>query len=686
MLRLKWKFVKSLGASPSYSHLLPNNPHPSGVSLKGMRTGIQAISGNFELTRRNSKPLPLLLAVALAAPFTGFAAVDLDSNRVAQIAALLPANPGGLGRPARDRAAWERLAGVPEFAAQVEAAVAWAAKPDPELSDELFLDYSRTGNRDRCQRVMFQRGERLTSFTLAECLENQGRFLKPLTNTIAALCSEKTWVYPAHDGRLNNFYGRTVEMDLRATAVAWELATADFLLGDKLPPATRALIRENVHRRVLQPLRDMVAGRRAEISWLRVNNNWNAVCLAGVTGAALALEDTPKDRAEFIAAAEIYIRNFLKGFTPDGYCSEGLGYWNYGFGHFAMLGETVRQSTGGTVDLLADPTAWSPARYAARSEVLNGLYPTIADCSPGTKPDEKFVRYLDERFGVTTSGDRGATFLHPGRSLVSTVLFAFLPEKLPVAPGRDGGTDSPLRTWFSDGGVLICRTGPGARSPFAVALKGGHNAEHHNHNDVGSFSVVSGKAMVLCDPGAEVYTARTFSGKRYDSKVLNSFGHAVPVIAGKLQRTGKEAQAVVLRADFTDAADTLALDFKSAYAVPELQKLERTFVFKRGQTALSVQDEVEFASPQTFETALVTWGQWKRISEKELAITDDGSVLRVRIETGGLPVEVRAEVLDEDVRTKTKPTRIGIALVSPVRKAGVTLIVTPDTGVPSGSR
>jgi len=32
----------------------------------------------------------------------------------------------------------------------------------------------------------------------------------------------------------------------------------------------------------------------------------------------------------FAAAAEKYVENFLAGFTPDGYCSEGLGYWNYG--------------------------------------------------------------------------------------------------------------------------------------------------------------------------------------------------------------------------------------------------------------------------------------------------------------------------------------------------------------------
>ena len=143
----------------------------------------------------------------------------------------------------------------------------------------------------------------------------------------------------------------------------------------------------------------MVQGRRPEIFWLRATHNWNAVCLAGVTGAALALEESPEDRAWFVAAAQHYIRFFLSGFTPDGYCSEGVGYWNYGFGHFLMLGEAIRQATGGRIDLLADPAALQPARYGLRSEVLNGIYPTIADCHPGSRPAPEFVRFICERLG-----------------------------------------------------------------------------------------------------------------------------------------------------------------------------------------------------------------------------------------------------------------------------------------------
>jgi hypothetical protein len=43
-------------------------------------------------------------------------------------------------------------------------------KPVPALPDDLYLDFSRTGNRTRCQRVLSDRLNRVVIFTLAECL------------------------------------------------------------------------------------------------------------------------------------------------------------------------------------------------------------------------------------------------------------------------------------------------------------------------------------------------------------------------------------------------------------------------------------------------------------------------------------------------------------------------------------
>ena len=78
---------------------------------------------------------------------------------------------------------------------------------------------------------------------MAECVENQGRFLKPIQDLIASYAADKSWVLPAHDGGLENFEGRQITIDLFASEVACELATADHILGDRLDQATRAIVR-----------------------------------------------------------------------------------------------------------------------------------------------------------------------------------------------------------------------------------------------------------------------------------------------------------------------------------------------------------------------------------------------------------------------------------------------------------
>jgi len=213
---------------------------------------------------------------------------------------------------------------------------------------------------------------------------------------------------------------------------------------------------------------------------------------------------------------------------------------------------------------------------------------------------------------------------------------------------------------------------------MGVAMKGGHNAEHHNHNDVGSYIVVVGKRPVLVDPGAEVYTSRTFSGRRYESNVLNSYGHPVPRVAGRLQKTGGKARGKVVRTGFTDAADTLVLDLRSAYGVKEAETLERTFVYRRaGAGSLTVTDEVAFTKPQAFETALITLGKWKHEKPAALVVSDSGEAVRVEIEVTGGEFEVTAEEIKEDVRTHSLPTRIAIRMKQPVAKATVRMTIAP---------
>jgi hypothetical protein len=513
---------------------------------------------------------------------------------------------------------------------------------------------------------------------LAECLENKGRFIPAFEEIVRVLCSERTWVMPAHDRNLTNFKGTSTDIDLGSSALGWSLATADYLLADKISPKTRRQIRDNLNRRIFEPYQDMVRGKRNKNWWMTGTNNWNAVCLANVTGSALAVIDSPRQRAFFIAAAEHYSKHFLEGFTNDGYCSEGLGYWNYGFGYYVMLSEAIYQATNGKVDLLQNNKAKQAATFGAKIEIINGVYPAFADCSIRAQPSSKLMYFVSRRLGFALRSWEQIDPVSAGGSLYQSMMYSFPNSASRTSLSQGPSQDPGIRSWFDEAGVLISRPGPNSSSTLAVALKGGHNQEHHNHNDVGSFVVVLEDKPLLLDPGGEVYTARTFSGRRYESNVLNSFGHPVPIVAGKLQQTGRQARGRVLSQTFTDSTDTLVLDISSAYDVPELKKLERKFVYSRiGKGSLRVTDEVVFSRPCNFGTAIVTFDSWKQSSPSLLIVYDSEKALHVDIEVTGAGFEIQSETIQEDVSARKQPIRLGIHLTQPVTRALVSLTITP---------
>ena len=619
------------------------------------------------------RPLPAFIGVAVLA--ASGAADSVDPARIQQVEAMLADHPTAFGPSITNRPAWEELGGLPAFRDVVRNAERLLKESLPDQPDDLYLEFSRNGNRTRWQRVAGRRRDRVAAFALAEAMEHKGRFLPAFADTAKALCAERTWVMPAHDRQLNNFNGKVVDIDLGSSMLAWQMATALVMLGDRLDPSVRTLLEGNIRRRILDPFRDTQDGRRGGNGWMRATHNWNAVCHAGVVGSAFGTLTSRADRAYFVVAAEANLRSFFDGFTGDGYCSEGMGYWNYGFGYFVMLAELVRQSTGGRLDWMTSPTVQPIAAFARRMEIVNGVFPAFADCGVGARPGEALTAYLNRCFPVdgepsdprAPAGSRG--------SLYDVLMYAF-PADRPAVQKAVSLDPSPLRSWFNEAGVLICRMAPGTSARFGAALKGGHNAEHHNHNDIGSYVVVVGRVPVVLDAGGEQYTARTFSARRYESRVLNSYGHPVPVAAGALQQEGATSRAKVLETVFRDDADRIKFDLASAYSkAPGLKTLTRTFLFAReGAGSLTVRDEVEFDRPREFGTALITLGRWSR-DGAALMVEDGGEAVRVDVSTDGPVFSARGELIEEDV--PRKPTRIGLSLTTPVQRARIEMKITP---------
>ncbi|HQL86475.1 MAG: hypothetical protein GX574_07925 [Lentisphaerae bacterium] len=599
----------------------------------------------------------------------------LDPDRVKQLAEWLPAQPTGFGRPVSDRQAWEKIASQPGAAKVIADARKDAASPPPELPDELYLEFTQNGNRNRYEAPYFVRTRRILNFAKAEGFLNQGEFLPALEAELRALCADRSWVMPAHDSGLENFNRTRYYGDLGATARALLAATVSWWFQDKLPADLQADIKANIMLRVLEPYREVF--QTGEIPnglwWMTGGSNWNAVCTANTVATALTACDSAEERAEFVAAMEISNPLFLGGFTPDGYCSEGIGYWNYGFGHYLYMAAMVRLATGGKLDILDHPVVENACAYAKNIMIDERAAPAFADCGVNARPATTML-WLIQNTHPQTLRQRIAI---QDTSTLELHAFALIAFAEPTA-AENLPPETPIfepRHLFADGGVFICRSLHGEQT-FGAAIKAGHNAEMHNHNDIGSYLVVVNNHAYLVDPGAEQYTRRTFSKDRYVSKILNSYGHPVPVVAGKLQSTGRAAQGVFTKTEFTDAQDTLVIDLAQAYDVPELTALTRTFTFFRTRPEIIIRDEVAFASPQTFSTAVVTLDKLFIRNQRSLDVYDGNGACTVDVAVTGADWTLDSEVI-ENPGTRNVPTRVGINLTTPVTAATVTMTIKP---------
>ena len=605
-----------------------------------------------------------------------------------ETAAKLPAEPRGPGQPAANREWWSRLAMAPEAAEARKRAGTWLATPMPAFEPERYLDYVTNGDRERYQKINSRRWDRFEALVLGECLEGTGRFYRAIDETARSLCADPSWILPAHDGGARVFKGADPYVDLGVAMNGYQMALACWLLDGRLPAETIALMRANVYRRLINPVLGTIDGTapKSVISgnwWARANHNWNAVCTAGAVGAILALEPSVETRAKAVDWAMGNMKVFLSGFARDGYCSEGVGYWNYGFSHFTALAEMLCDQTGGAVDLLRAGAVPQIAAAPTRLHIVAGLYPAFADCPLNARPDPRLVELLRWRLSKRPFSGSPTAELAGSTLLYMRLMHLAAREGAPVVktPREEG---LGLRSWFPDSGLCVVR--PVQPGGLAAAWKGGHNAEHHNHNDIGTTVVVWKGRQVLTDPGAMVYRAETFSRDRYRLPVMGSFGHSVPVPAGRLQAEGGKSRGVVTATEFTDGRDSVTIDLTSAYPDAGLEKLERQWTYHRGGSgSLVVEDRYTFAKPSSFATALVGFGAWHLVRARD-------SVARFLIDGGnGAVVQVDAEFSGRaawDVRNLPNPgkptaTRLGLSLTDPAAAGFIRMTIRPAVdGIP----
>lgn len=426
------------------------------------------------------------------------------------------------------------------------------------LPRSLYDEFKASGKRLGFERLYFDRRRRLCG-TFMMCAAYGDRYLPELCALITAVCGEHAWALPAHTAESPD---ARHEIDLFAAETALTLKEMAHLLGSRLPQPLAARIDAEINERILSVF------ERRRFGWETDESNWSAVC-GGCVGMLYLYYSMPVPERVMDA-----MRAYLRGISPDGACMEGLGYYSYGFGYYVYFAALLKERTGTDIS--------DRGRVRRLAEFQHAMYlgtaaASYSDSEPDTKPLMGLTYMLSELFGVCAPHAAPVRNDECGRwaPYIRSYLYK------PAAPAAAYG-----ETVYDTAQIYVSH-----KEHFSVFIKGGHNAEPHNHNDIGSFIISDNTRQLLCDPGCGEYTADYFKDEtRYGYLCCSSLGHSVPIIDGTAQMHGREYRCT----GFDAGNDRVRLELGGAYPIAvritrelELQNrgvtLRDSFLFPDGQ-------------------------------------------------------------------------------------------------------
>ncbi|NLP08912.1 heparinase [bacterium] len=554
----------------------------------------------------------------------------------------------------QERAAWEA------FSDSIRQLHIQAAEPLigyhwPDLPATLFLEFKREGNRSRFEKNHFDRRTRLGQLLLAECLEGKGRFLDDICNGVWAICEESFWGVPAHMSAQKAGVGlpdvSEPIVDLFAAETASLMAWAHYLLGaelDSISPLLRPRIEKEIRQRLLDPCHNR------DFGWMgfpdRTPNNWNPWINSNWLACVLLMEKDQDRRVQDITKILRSLDRFLEGYGDDGGCDEGPSYWGRaGASLFDNL-ELLHSASKGALDFYSVPLIQEIGRYIYRVQIAGSYFVNFADAPGVLIPTAELIYRYGERIHDPLMKNMAWSLPRSkGLGRIAS-LGRELPALFSPMPAPERSVQAPLVRdhFFKDLQVMVARSRAGSPQGLYVAAKGGHNAESHNHNDVGNFILYHNGQPMIIDAGVGVYTAKTFSPQRYELWTMQSAYHNLPTIDGVMQQNGRAFQASAVKYTANESRAWFQLEIQGAYpAQANLTRWLRTIELVRNRE-VTVRERYALSKPaKEIVLSLLTpcrimpagSGRLKLVSTRfgdgppaELTLLYDGKVFQVKTE------------------------------------------------------
>ena len=452
-----------------------------------------------------------------------------------------------------------------------------------------FAEYKKTGNRTHYETLMFEKRRQLAALVMAELIEGQHRFTHDIINGLQSTLEETWWGLPAHyKTEVPRTEDQTVDLFNAETAAL--VAYTRHVLSDEIGRFSPLLVQridQEVSRRILQP------ALTTNYWWKTAGMNWNPWICSNWLAGVLFCEHDDQRRQAALDQIEKSCKAFMAAYPADGGCDEGPHYWDRAA---ASLFETYYLFSLFTShsSLLTSPKFLAMESYIYKMYIGNGYAVNFADAHgnramlninigypfgllTGDKTMCQYAAWVGQQEDVLHQAaqlyNKSGNWPSLGRELIFLKhIQAFLREE-PREPRLN-------EVWLPDLQIMT------TREPF-VAMKGGHNGENHNHNDVGSFIVYPDGNPLLIDPGVGEYTSKTFSGQRYDIWTMQSDYHNLPRINGYSQHDGKQYKARII----SHKPGQLTLDISGAYpAEAQIQQWLRTVKVQKGKRVEITED------------------------------------------------------------------------------------------------
>ncbi len=439
----------------------------------------------------------------------------------------------------------------------------------PMLPATVFMEFLRIGNRTNFEDIYMDRRRKLNTFVLAELLENDGKYLNDIINGIFCICEESAWQLPAH----NSYFPHTSQsilpdpnhntLDLFSCETGAQLAVINFLLKKKLDKISSFIsqrIELELRKRIVEPYLNWHFG------WMGEKNshasNWSIWCTQNILITVFLGNYNQNIKKSVLLKASKTTDFFVNEYGDDGCCDEGAQY----FRHAGLcLFNTMNILNNISFYFYSLPKIKNIAEFIMNVHIYDKYYINFADCSPvaGRAGAREFL------FGKAVKSENLMKFAaidyksNEDKILKDELnLFYRVQSLLTAQEIENFDTSSPVKysdIYYPSVGVFCARD-----NSLLLAVKAGHNADSHNHNDTGSFIIYKNGKPFLIDIGVETYTKKTFSSQRYELWTMQSQYHNLPTINNIMQKDGKQYSASNINTFFGQSTG-ISMDIKNAY-------------------------------------------------------------------------------------------------------------------------